>query len=110
MLRAYRLIYLYSPYAPPTLWEWEQPWIHHLVVNARSFGTTRVTQRYFRDWNALACENVRIWEEHYRSRPLYGHIETWEKWMAEYRQLILDVQEIYDEKPDWRSPESTRPL
>ena len=110
MLRAYRLIYLHSPSAPPTLWEWKQPWIHHLIVNARSFKTTRVEQRYFQDWDALAVGNTRIWEEHYRARPLYVHIATWDEWMAEYRQLILDVQEIYDENPDWRSPELTRPL
>jgi hypothetical protein len=110
MRHAYRLIYLHSPHAPPTLWEWEPPWIHHLIVNARSFGTTRVEQRYFRDWEALAAENTRIWDEHYRSRPLYDHIETWEEWLADYRQLILDVQDIHDENPDWRSPNSTRPL
>jgi hypothetical protein len=70
MLRAYRLIYLHSPSASPTLWEWEQPWIHHLIVNARSFGTTRVEQRYFQDREDLARENTRIWEAHYRCRPL----------------------------------------
>ena len=96
MLRAYRLIYLKSPHAPPKLWEWEQPRIHHLIVNARSFKTTRVEQRYFQDGDELARENARIWEVHYRSRPLYDHIETWEKWMAEYRQLIIEVQELYE--------------
>jgi hypothetical protein len=110
MIHAYRLIYLKSPHAPPTLWEWEQPWIHNLIVNARSFNTTRAEQRYFLDWDALAAENSRIWEEHYRSRPLYDPIETWEKWLAEHRQVILDVQELYEENPDWRSPKSTRPL
>jgi hypothetical protein len=110
MLRAYRLIYLHSLSAPPKLWEWQQPWIHHLIVNARSFKTTRVEQRYFQDRDELARENTRSWEEHYRSRPLYDHIETWEEWMAEYRQLILDVQDIYDENPDWRSSDPIRPL
>jgi len=110
MLRAYRLAYLKSPHAPPKPWEWQQPYIHHLIVNARSFGTTRVEQRYFWNWDDLARENMRIWEEHYRSRPLYDHIETWEEWLAEYRQLILDVQEIHDDNPDWRSPKSTRAL
>jgi hypothetical protein len=110
MLRAYRLIYLDSPHAPPKLWEWEQPWIHHLIVNARSFNTTQVEQRYFQNGDDLARENTCIWEAHYRSCPLYDPIETWEEWMVEYRQLILDVQDIYDENPDWRSPRSTRPL
>jgi hypothetical protein len=41
---------------------------------------------------------------------LYDHIETWQEWMAQYRQVILDVQEIHEENPDWRSLESTRPL
>jgi hypothetical protein len=107
MIHAYRLIYLKSPHAPPTLWEWEQPYIHNLIVNARSFNTTRVKQRYFRDWNALACENARIWEEHYRSRPLYDPIETWQEWLAEHRQVIIDVQDIYDKNPNWHSSEST---
>ena len=96
MLRAYRLIYLHSPGAPPKLWEWEQPWIHHLIVNARNFKTTRVEQRYFQDGDDLARENTRIWEEHYRSRPLYDHIETWQRWLGEYRQLIMEVQELYE--------------
>jgi len=95
MLRAYRLIYLHSPHAPPKLWEWQQPWIHHLIVNARSFKTTRVEQRYFQDGDALARENTRIWDEHYRSRPLYDHIETWQQWLDEYRQVIMEVQEIH---------------
>ena len=109
MMRAYRLIYLDSLHAPPKLWEWEQPYIHYLIDNARSFGTTRVEQRYFRDWDALSMENARIWEQHYRSRPLYDHIETWVEWLMEYRQLIVDVQEIHEADPNWRSPESIRP-
>jgi hypothetical protein len=95
MLRAYRLIYLKSPHAPHTLWEWQQPWIHHLTVNARSFKTTRVEQRYFQDADDLARENTRIWDEHYRSRPLYDHIETWQRWLGEYRRVIMEVQEIH---------------
>jgi hypothetical protein len=39
---------------------------------------------------------------------LYDHLETWEEWLADYRQLILDVQDIHDENPDWRSPHFTR--
>ena len=109
MLRAYRLIYLESLDAPPPLWEWEQPYIHRLIVNARSFHTTRVAQRYFGCLDELDQENARIWEAHYRPYPLYDHIETWQAWLTAYRQIILDVQAIYDENPEWRSPESTRP-
>ena len=63
MIHAYRFIYLKSPHAPPTLWEWKEPYIHNLIVNSRSFGTTQVEQRYFRDWDALSAENSRIWED-----------------------------------------------
>ncbi len=48
MLHANRLAYLDSPHAPPQLWEWPPPSIHHLVVNTRTFGC-QVVQRYFRD-------------------------------------------------------------
>ena len=109
MFHAYRLIYLDSPNAPPELWEWEQPWIRHLIVNARSFGTTRAEQRYFRHWDALTRENSRIWEEHYRPYPLYNHLAMWQEWLAEYRLVILDVQEIYEEhkaRGTWRKPAS----
>ena len=94
MIRAYRLLYLHSPHAPPTLWEWEQPWIHHLIMNADSFHTAVVEQRSFQDWEALQRENARMWDVHYRSRPLYDHLDPWEMWLAEDRQLILDVQEM----------------
>jgi hypothetical protein len=103
MLRAYRLVYLSSPHAQPTLWEWQQPYIHHLILNARSFHTTRVEHRYFRDWDALARENTRVWDAHYRSCPLYDSVARWEAYLDDYRQLILDVQDIHNEYPDWRS-------
>jgi hypothetical protein len=108
MLRAYRLVYLESQQAPPKLWEWQQPYIHHLILNARSFRTTRVEQRYFQDWPALARENARLWEAHYRSCPLYDHVASWEAFLAEYREIIQDVQDIYETHPDWRSPAAMR--
>jgi hypothetical protein len=40
MLYAYRLIYLKSSTRSANALGWEQPRIHHLVVNARSFKTT----------------------------------------------------------------------
>jgi hypothetical protein len=94
MLHAYRLLSLPSPHAPPTLWEWAQPWMHHLMMNAGSFHTAMVEQRYFQDWEALHSENARRWDVHSRSRPLYDHLETWDRGLAEYRQLILDLQEM----------------
>jgi hypothetical protein len=57
----------------------------------------------------LAKENVRLWDEHYRPSPLYGHLEGWEAGLAEYRQLILEVQDIYEAHPGWRPSASTRP-
>jgi hypothetical protein len=94
MLHAYRLVYPLSEHTPRQLWEWEQPWIHHLIMNADSFHTAVVEQQYCRDWEVLRSENARIWDVHYRSRPLYDHLDTWEMWLAEYRQIILDLQEI----------------
>jgi hypothetical protein len=93
MIPAYRLEYPESPHAVPQLWEYEQPYIHHLCLNARTFGR-EVTHRYFRNWYALARENRTIWETHYRCRPLYAAWTTWETWLKEYRQLVVEVQAI----------------
>ena len=38
MLRAYHLVYPCSPHAPQQLWEWQQPHVDHLLVNACTFG------------------------------------------------------------------------
>ena len=94
MIHAYRLLSFHSPHAPPTLWDWEQPWMHHLMMNANSFHTAAVEQQYFRDWEAFHREHVRMWDVHYRSRPLYDHRETWDMWLAQYRQISLDMQEM----------------
>lgn len=109
MLRAYRLVYHQSPDAPPRLWEWQQPYIDHLIENARSFRTTHVVQRYFQDWEALARENARVWEAHYRPDPLYEHQEGWKTCLAEYRQILQDVQAICEAHPDWHPPMSVPP-
>jgi hypothetical protein len=37
MLHAYRLVYPISQHAPPQLWEYEQPYIANLILNARTF-------------------------------------------------------------------------
>jgi hypothetical protein len=37
MLHAYRLVYPLSQHAPPQLWEYEQPYIDNLLLNARTF-------------------------------------------------------------------------
>ena len=59
MHRAYRLIYTNNAYAPPQLWEWEQPYVDNLSTSARTFGH-HMKQRFFLTWKALNWENLRI--------------------------------------------------
>jgi hypothetical protein len=62
---------------------------------------------YFDDWAALDRDNTRIWNTYYRPKPLDDSWETWQEWLPEYRQLIMDVQEIYEEhtaRGTWRRP------
>jgi hypothetical protein len=56
-----------------------------------------VVQWYFEDWEAFAQDNRRIWERYYRSNPLFDHLPTWQEWLPEYRQLLIEVQEIAEE-------------
>src|SRR5712691_4103786 len=51
VLHAYRLIYPDSPHAPEMLWEWEEPYIHMLIQNARTFHR-EVVQCDFPTWGA----------------------------------------------------------
>jgi hypothetical protein len=37
MLHAYRLVYPLSEHSPPQLWEYEQPYIDNLLLNAHTF-------------------------------------------------------------------------
>jgi len=46
---------------------------------------------------------------HDRSCPFYDRMEGWEAFLAVYRELIWDVQAIYEAHPDGRSPASERP-
>jgi hypothetical protein len=55
-----------------------------------------VAQRYFRDQADLEAENSRIWEVHYRPCPLYDHLPPWPAWLAECRQIVTEVQTLYD--------------
>jgi hypothetical protein len=95
MTPAYRLVHPDNPSALPQLWEYEQPHIHNIILNARMFDR-RVDHRYFRTWSALARENARIWETHYRWSPMYAPWRTWEAWLAEYRTLVVEVHAIYE--------------
>jgi len=78
------------------LWEWDEPSIHLLIQNARTFHR-EVEQRDFPAREALAQENQRIWETYYLPRPLYEPWDTWRAWLAEYREIVRDVQDIYEE-------------
>src|SRR5262249_16616208 len=80
MIRAYRLVYPISEHAPPQLWEYEQPFIDHLLRNARTFDRF-VAQWYFDDWAALDRDNTRIWNTYYRPKPLFDHLPTWQDWL-----------------------------
>ncbi len=100
MLRAYRLTYPFSEYGPPELWEWKQPFIDDLVLNARTFNR-RIVQWYFENWNALDQENTRIWQTYYEPKLLSALYAGWQEMLAEHRQLIVEVQEIAEET-GWR--------
>jgi hypothetical protein len=76
MVRAYRLVDG-LPYAPPRLWEWQEPHISNLLRHARTFSRL-VVHRRFPTWEALAGENARLWETHYQRRPEYQPWETWQ--------------------------------
>jgi hypothetical protein len=42
-------------------------------------------------------ENARLWQRSYLPSPLYQPYETWDRWLPEYRALIVEVQEIADQ-------------
>jgi hypothetical protein len=96
VLHAYRLIYADRPHAPEMLWEWEKEHCARLLWNATIF-ERELAHRYFPTWNALAEENQRIWETYYLLRPLYESWRTWQAWLDEYREIVRDVQDIYEE-------------
>src|SRR5712691_1389602 len=52
MIHAYRLVYPFNQPAPPPLWEFEEPYIHHLMLNAPDFSVV-----LFRPDFMLASEN-----------------------------------------------------
>jgi len=70
MLRAYRLIITNYEYAPPQLWEWQQPHIDNLSLSARTFGHY-MKQRFFLNRYALNRENTRIWHTHYKPKSVH---------------------------------------
>ena len=85
-----------------------KPEIDNLLLNARTFDRW-VVQWYFEDWEALDRDNRRIWETYYRPKPLYDYLPTWQNWLPEYRQLIIEVQEMVDEhtaRGTWKRPDN----
>jgi hypothetical protein len=95
MLHAYRLRSPDRPHAPEMLWEWEEPYMNRLLWHAKTFGRT-VVHCTFLHWHALAEANQRIWETFYRLRPSHAPWDTWQGWMAAYRNLVATVQEVYE--------------
>ncbi len=88
MIHAYRLVYSFSQNAPPQLWEYEQPYVDRLLLNARTFDRC-IAQGDFEDWEALDRDNTHIWDTYYRPKPLYDSWNTWQEWLPAYRQLII---------------------
>ncbi len=93
MLRAYRLVYDFSNFGPPQLWEWQQPYIDHLVLNARTFNR-RVVSWYFEDWNTLEQDNTRIWQTYYEPKPLSELNSGRQERPAEHQQVVAEEWEL----------------
>ena len=91
LIHAYRLVYPLSQHAPPQLWKYAQPSIDNLLRNARTFDRWMV-QWYFEDRAAFDYDNTRIWDTYYRPKPLFDAFATWQDWLPEYRQLMIEVQ------------------
>ena len=96
MLHAYRLVDPDSSHVPERLWEWEKEHLARLLWNATVF-ERELMHRYFLTWEALAQENQRIWEVYYLPRPLYESWATWDAWLNEYRELVRDMQDMYEQ-------------
>ena len=59
--------------------------------------------------SACILAEIMIRKSQYRTKPLYDHLPTWQDWLPEYRQLIIEVQEMVDEhtaQGTWRRPGS----
>jgi hypothetical protein len=63
MLRASRLVSPDHPQALPQLWDWQQPSLHNILLNAQTLGR-RGAPRYFRDWSARSRANAGMYETH----------------------------------------------
>ncbi len=54
-------------------------------------------QRFFLNEDALNWENTRIWHTHYKPKPAHDHLSGWQEFLEEYRQVVVQVQEIAQE-------------
>jgi hypothetical protein len=55
----------------------------------------------------LDRDNTRIWNTYYRPKPLFDHLPTWQEWLPEYRQLIIEVQDMVKARTargTWKRP------
>ena len=102
MLHTYRFVYPLDQHGMPQLWEFEQPPIDNLLLNARTFDR-QVVPWYFEDGEALDQDNTRIWETYYRPKPAFDHLADWQAWLPEHRQVLVEVQAIAEET-GWRGP------
>jgi hypothetical protein len=94
-MHAYRLVYPDHLHAPAMLWEWEKVSIARLLWNATVFGR-ELAHQYFPTWHALDEANQRIWKTDYLPRPAYQCWDSWLAWMAEYRAIVRDMQDLYE--------------
>ena len=95
MVHAYRLVYLPTPSAPDPLWEWQQPWIDHLLWHVRTF-SRQVELWWFPSGDALDRANTRLWAMTYAPRLQYEPWPTWQAWLAEYRELLVSMRAVYE--------------
>jgi len=71
----------------------------------------KVVHWYFEDWTALDRDNTHIWDTYYRPKPLFDHLPTWQAWLPEDRQLLIEGQEMVEEhtaQETWKRPGHAR--
>jgi hypothetical protein len=81
MVHAYRLVSPPPPSAPDPLWEWQQPWIDHLLWHGRTF-SRQVELWCFPSGDALDRANTRLWATVYAPRLQYEPWPTWQAWQG----------------------------
>ena len=95
VLHAYRLVYPLSQHGSPQLWEYEQPYIDNLLLNAGRL--IDLSHMVFRRLDSTRPRQYPYRDTYYRPKPLFDHMPTWQDWFPEYRQLIIEVQDMVKE-------------